>query len=232
MSKRDRDDPSGLLPSSRQAFKKSKFILESMLTPYMCVPHDVEPIGLFEGDDQIYLRSKVKELRSRHSWRYKFMRGVLPDESPIRVIRRQVGGVTRSVELFAIEQTQPLQNLVASVEAGIPVNEYGNVDSSFIPPNAVLIETSDINTAIREVKRHPDLVWCRCQNGWKRKQPKLVGIVVLARDEDSVRAMISSAEEALHAKDVKSRTDAALTVWRTLVQRMKAEYYIQTVIDK
>jgi hypothetical protein len=203
-----------------------------MLTPYMFVPQGVEPIGLFEGDDQIYLRSKVKELRSRHSWRYKFMRGILPEESPTRVISRQVGAVSRSVELFAIEQTQRLQNLAASVEAGIPVNEYGNVDFSFIPPNAVLIETTDINSAIREVKRHPELVWCRCQNGWKRKQPNFVGLVVLARDEDSVRAMIRSAEDALHAKDVKARTDAALTVWRVLVQRMKAEYYIQTVIDK
>jgi hypothetical protein len=44
--------------------------------------------------------------------------------------------------------------------------------------------------------------------------------------------MIRSAEDALHAKDVKARTDEVLTVWRVLVQRMKAEYYIQTVIDK
>ena len=232
MSKRERDHPGDLLPSSRQAFKKSKYILESMLTPYMFVPHGVEPIGIFEGDDQIYLRSKVKELRSRHSWRHKYMRAILSNEKPTRVISRQVGGVSRSVELFSLEQTEPLQNLIASEEAGIPVNEYGNVDSDFIPQNAVLIETKDINLAIRELKRQPDLVWCRCQNGWKRKQPNFVGIVVLASDEDSVRAMISSAEEALFAKDLEARTDAAMAVWRVLIQRMKAEYYIQTVIDK
>lgn len=233
MPKRHIDDSEESFPTTRQGFRKSsKYILESMLTSYDYVPETVRPVGLFESTDQVYLRCKIIELKSRNTWRHSHMRLIKKDEKPLRVISRTVGGVQRSVDLFSFEQTEPVGNLVATREAGIPLNQYGNVDIDAIPQNASLIPSSDMTNAIRACKNIPECIWCRCQDGWRKKKANFVGVVVLDDFASAVQEAINTITNETLEKEERIRTNAALAIWRTLIHRIKAEYYIRTNIDR
>jgi hypothetical protein len=233
MPKRKDIEPAETLPSTVQAYKKSpRYILESILTPYDYLPDDVKILGLFQANDPVYLRSQIVRLESRNTWRHTHMRRIKAEERPKRVISRNVGAIQRSIELFSFDQTEPLENLIASQEKGIPSNEYGNVEFDRVPQNAVIIETPDIARAIRICRAIKNLAWCRCQNGWRRRSPNYIGIVVLKEDEERVRTALQSAENESRENEKKARDAAALAIWRVLTQRMKAEYYIRNVIDK
>jgi hypothetical protein len=232
MPKRKKLSDEDLLPTTIQAYKKSsKYIVESLLTPYDFVPENAKVVGFLNSDDPVYKRSQIVRLESRNTWRHTHMRRIKADERPLRVISRHVGGISRTIELFSFDQTEPLENLVASSQHGIPANEYGNVEFDRIPENSVLIETSDILRAMRICRGIRGLPWCRCQNGWRRRNPNYVGIVVLKQDEESVRNALRQADDGRSESQKKAREDAAIAIWRVLIQRMKAEYYIRNVID-
>lgn len=232
-NKRIKSESSTGIPSTVLGFKQSSvYIIESLLTPYDYILPGTDPIGLFNGQEIIYARTNVLTLKSKHSWKTSHNRQILQDQKPVRVISRDVGGVQRTIDLFSIDQTEPLENLVASLERGIPANEYGNVEIDRVPENAILVESSDINIAIRACKSIPGLAWCKCQNGWKRRQPVFAGVVVLVQDQERVRTAIHELESLSEEKEKKARDDAALAIWRTLLRAIKAEYYIRTVIDK
>lgn len=233
MSKRRREPEGNELPVSVQGYKRSeKYIIESLLTPYDWLPENPRVIGLFRAEDPVYLRREVVRLNSASTWKNSHMRQIKENEKPLRVISRNVGGIQRTVELFSFDQTEPLEQLVASKEAGIPANEFGNVENNRIPENCVLIKADDITALIRICKGMKDLRWCRCQDGWRRRQPNYVGLVVLKEDEDRVRQALHEAVHATAAAEQRARAEAAKAIWRVLLQRMKAEYYIKTVIDK
>ena len=101
MSKRRREANQDELPTTVQGYKKSsKYIIESLLTPYDYVPETANAIGLFKAEDPVYMRSQVLRLESRNTWRHTHMRKIKGDERPRRVISRNVGGIQRSIELF------------------------------------------------------------------------------------------------------------------------------------
>ena len=230
MPKKPRGDPINNLPSSREGFRKSKdFILESLLTPYHFIPTDVEACGLFNGRDLIFRRNQVVNLQSINSWKSKHMRRIKALEKPVRIISKRVGGIDRRIELFSPEQTEPLPVLVASREAGIPSNEFGNVEIDAIPESAVLVETSDIGMGIRVCKTL-GILYSRCQKGWKRRAPNYVGIVVLQEDEARVREALAEEISRSEINELKSRNDAALAIWKVLLRRIDAEFYIQTKV--
>ena len=233
MSKRKSESDDSSLPATIQGYKKSKkYITESLLTPYDFIPDNVRMIGVFRSEDPVYLRSQVIRLESRNTWRHSHMRKLKPSARPVRVISRNVGGIQRSIELFSFDQTEPLEQLVASRERGIPANDYGNVQFDHLPENAALIETTDLPRAMWICRGIRNLAWCRCQNGWRRKTPNYVGIVVLCEDETRVRAELQQAEQDEVKSEKQARDNAALSIWRVLIQRIKAEFYIQKVIDK
>jgi hypothetical protein len=168
---------------------------------------------------------------SKNQWRNQFNRIIKDKERPTRVISRDVGGVQRTIELFSYSQTHPAKNLVASLESGIPTNEYDNVEVSRIPDNANLIECADISLAVRVCKSMPNLVWCKCQSGWKRKTPVFSGVVVLNQDVDRVREAIQDALYQQSEAEKEAKDKATMTLWRLLLRRMKAEWHIQSVLD-
>lgn len=216
------------LPASREGFRKNKnYILDSLLTPYDFVPQEVEPCGLFNGRDLIFRRHEVTRLESSNSWKSKHMRMIKEGERPIRVIRREVGGTTRTIELFALNQTEPLPILIASTEAGIPANEFGNVEFDRIPENSILVETDEVPLAIR-VCRKLRIVYARCQKGWKRKTPNYIGLVVLKGDESNFKEALRAELDKEQEAEKKAKTDAALSIWKVLLRRIDAEYYITT----
>jgi hypothetical protein len=220
-------------PTTVQGFKRSeKYILESQLTPYDYVSPDARAVGLFRAEDAVYLCKDITKLKSANTWRHTHMRAIKHGESPRRVIRRNVGGLQRAIELFDLNQTEPLEILKASRESGIPVNEYGNVEADRIPDNAVLITVNDIDFASRICRKFKDLVWCRCQDGWRRTKPHYSGIVVLKEDADRIRESIRAAIQDSVDKERKEEDQIALAIWRVLLQRIKAEYYIQKNIDR
>jgi hypothetical protein len=233
MSKRRKESDAIDLPTTVQGYKKSeKYIIDSLLTPYDWVPDNIKVVGLFRAEDPVYLRKDIFRLNSASTWRYSHMRQIMKDQKPLRVISRNVGGIQRTIELFSCEQTEPLAHLIASKEAGIPVNDFGNVEYDRIPENCGVIETNDITSLIRICKTMKDLRWCRCQNGWRRRQPNYIGVVVLKEDADLVRGALHASASASAAAEERSRNEAAMAIWRVLIQRIKAEYYIKTVIDK
>ena len=221
------------VPTSVAGFKQSsKFILESQLTPYDYIPPHVEARGLFQGGEPFYDRAEIIHLRSTAQWRNKFNRSIREGEKPQRVISREVGGIQRTIELYSETQTEPWKNVIASSEHGIPTNDYGNVEIDRIPENAVLIPCSDMTLAIRVCKGMKDTPWCRCQSGWKRKSPVYAGIVVLVADYERVHEAIN--EEYMRELKVeeKAKQAATMTLWRLLIRRMQAEWYIKSVLDR
>ena len=227
------DTPLSGLPSTRAGFKRSTvYILDSQLTSYDYLPDTVVPCGMFNGQEFVYLRSNVVRLKSKQSWRDKHLRQIIAAEKPLRVISRDVGGVARTLDLYSEDQTEPMPNLVASAEHGIPTNEFGCVESSRIPDNAALVEVADLAIAIRVCKGMPGLVWCRCQSGWKRRMPVFSGVVVLKDQEPAVRAAIEAETRRIEDDSLRANEEAALATWRVLLRRIKAEFYIQTVIDR
>lgn len=221
------------VPTSVAGFKNSdKYILESQLTRYDYIPPDVKARGLFQGNEPFYERQHVVHLRSAAQWRGKFNRSIREGEKPTRVVSRDVAGIQRTIELFAEHQTEPWKNVSASQEQGIPTNDYGNVEIDRIPENAVLVPCADISLAVRVCKNIPGLPWCRCQSGWKRKSPVYAGVVVLLSDQERVHDAIN--EEFM--KDLRvqqnAKDAATMTLWRLLIRRMQAEWYITSVVDR
>ncbi len=222
------------LPSTYAGFRRSRtYILDSMLTASDYVPPDVLPCGLFQGSELIYRRSDIIPLRSDQGWKSKFSLTVRASERPIRVIQKDVGGVSRTIELFSQVQTQPLPNLVASAVNGIPTNEFGNVEVARIPANASLIPvpTESMTMAMRACKALGDVPWCKCQTGWKRKRPVFGGLVVLDRDEEKVGVAIAIALSEQSAKEAEETRQATLSLWRQLFRRISAEWYMRSVVD-
>jgi len=229
--KKQRVDGEGI-PNTVAGFKSStQYIIESLLTRCDFVPANVKPCGLFQGNEQIYRRADVIQLKSASHWRNKFSRDISETERPLRVISREVGGIQRTIELFSHAQTEPLKNLVASVENGIPANEYGNVEIYRIPENASLVECSDISLAVRVCRGLDNLVWCKCQSGWKRKSPVFAGVVVLNSDVTRVHEAINEAYMQQLRSEHEAREKATMTLWRLLIRRMKAEWHIKSVLD-
>ena len=219
------------LPTSLLGFKSSKeFILESLLTPYHFIPQTVEACGIFNGRDLIFRRSQVVDLLSRQSWRAKHMRSAKEGEKPTRIIRKRVGGIERTIELFAMDQTEPLPILVASAQAGIPSNEYGNVEYERIPENAVLVESNNLPLAMR-ICRTLGFPFSRCQRGWKRRSPNFVGVVVLKEHESAIREALLKESEKQDEIERKSSSEAALSIWKVLLRRIEAEFYIRTKLQ-
>ena len=214
-------------PNTISEFKKSKeYILESLLTKYDYIESNVVPCGIFQGRDLVYYRKDVERLRSKSTWSNKLCRDIIKDAKPARVISKS--GVSRPVELFQYKQTELWKNLVASDD--IPVNEFGNVEFARIPTNAGFIACSDIALAIR-ICKGLSIPWCRCQDGWVRKSPRYVGVVVLESDKDGVETLIAHAISEAAKSEQESRDNAALSVWRVLIRRILAEQYIQKNID-
>ena len=229
--KKRRSEP--MIPTSAAGFKQSdQFVLESQLTSYDYLPPNIDAVGLFQGSVPFYERRHVVHLRSASQWKNKFNRSIREGERPMRVISRDVAGVQRTVELFSEIQTEPWRNVIASEELGIPTNEYGNVESDRIPENAVLIPCPDMTLAVQVCKAMKHLAWCRCQSGWKRKSPVYVGIVVLAKDRESVLNAINDANLREREKEKSAQDAASLTLWRLLIRRMQAEWYIKSVVDR
>ena len=225
-------DGSGV-PSSVAGFKQCKlYILESQLTPYDYIPSDVKARGLFQGTEPFYERQHVVHLRSAAQWRGKYNRSIRDDEKPTRVISRDVAGVQRTIELFADYQTEPWKNVSASKEHGIPTNDYGNVEIDRIPENAVLIPCADIALAIRVCKGIKDLAWCRCQSGWKRKSPVYAGVVVLVNDQERVNNAMNQEYMRELDNQKKAQDVATMSLWRLVIRRMQAEWYIKSVVDR
>lgn len=231
-TKVQRIDTASGLPETVAGFKKSKdYILESLLTSYDLVESEAKPCGLFRGQDLVFHRSDVKVLHSKQTWDGRMSRSIKTGEIPARVISRTVGGVARTLELYSFEQTEPLRNLVASIEHGIPANEYGNIDAKRIPGNAKLVPCDNIALCMRVCKSIPGLVWCRCQSGWKRRTPVYIGVVVLVEDYDRVHAKIEEELAEISRSDHAARELAVLAIWRVLFRRMLAEHYIHSVLD-
>ena len=134
---------------------------------------------------------------------------------------------SRTIELFALNQTKPLPTLIASAEAGIPANDFGNVEFERIPENSILVETNEVSLAIR-VCRKLRIVYARCQKGWRRKTPNYIGLVVLKADESNFREALQAELVKEHEAEEKAKTDAALSIWKVLLRRIDAEYYITT----
>lgn len=222
----------GGVPSNLAGFKRSKeYIVESLLTSTDYIPESAEPIGVYNGNENIYLRSDVSKLRSAQNWKSGYSRKIKDDQRPMRIIQKDIGGVSRTLQLFTYDQTEPLEHLVASAEAGIPTNEYGSVELNLIPDNSVLIACNDISLITKVCRGIENLIWCKCQSGWKRRQPVYGGVVVLLEDAPRVTDALH-AELAKQEKEAeRERDEAAWCIWRVLMERIKAEYFIQTVVE-
>lgn len=218
------------LPDTVSEFRKSeKYILESQLTSLDFLHADAVPCGIFKGSDPIYYRTNVSVLRSRAVWDNRFNRSIKKDEKPVRVISRSEGKTT---DLFSVEQTEVFANLIAE-NGNLPTNEYGNVHIDRLPLNTRLItckSDQELKIAIRVCKLN-ETAWCKGQSGWKRKFPVFAGVVVLEEDFPKISAEIQNQINAkIHAEE-ESCKNAALAIWKTLISRITAEYYIQTRID-
>jgi hypothetical protein len=228
-------DHQSVLPSTVAGFKRSHvYILDSLLTPYDFVPTDVKPCGLFQGNELVYYRSDIVRLRSKQSWNTKFSKCITEHQKPTRIIQKDVGGISRTIELFAESQTEPLPNLVASAESGIPTNEYGNVEIGRIPANASLVTVPPdmMSLAVRTCRSMKGLVWCKCQTGWKRKLPVFGGVVVLEKDFDKVTESIQTALNEHFGQEEDEKRKATLALWRVLLRRIGAEWYVRSVVEK
>lgn len=236
-SKRSRivTNSESVLPSTVAGYRRSRtFILDSLLSAYDYIPSEVAPCGIFQGGELVYRRSDIVPLRSSQSWKTKYSRTSRPGERPIRVIQKDVGGVSRTLELYSESQTEPLPHLVASVENGIPTNDFGNVEVDRIPANAVVIPVPNesIALAMRACKSLRGVPWCKCQTGWKRKSPVFGGIVVLDRDKELVERAIQSVLGEKASKEADETKQATMLLWRQLLRRIAAEWYMQSVVDR
>jgi hypothetical protein len=221
------------IPVSVAGFKQSdKYILESQLTPYDYIPSHVTAKGLFQGGEPFYDRTEIVHLFSVAQWRNKFNRSIREGEKPQRVISRDIAGVQRTIELYSEPQTEPWKNVIASSEHGIPTNDYGNVEMDRIPENAVLIPCPDMGLAMRVCKGMRDMPWCRCQSGWKRKSPVYAGIVVLVADYERVQEALNAENLRQVDEEERAKHGATMSLWRLLIRRMQAEWYIKSVIDR
>lgn len=226
------------LPTSRAAFKRhANYVLESQLRAQDVVhPSDAKPVGLFRGQEKVWRRADIEELRSSTQWRREG-RLVREGERPLKTLR---GGSAFASQLFGRWQTElipdvPMPQLVEVPGRGpIPgTNNYGNIElldsAAFasLPPGTVHLPENAARIAASRIGVHfaPVVVGFTREKG--QPKPHFGGVVVWARDAEEVRRAAEeerSRREALEERKRQERLDAAR---RQLVKSAMVDSYVE-----
>lgn len=204
-------------------------------------------LGRFRGDDEIYARSAVVQLKSAENW-LRVGRVVRDGEEPLKTVKARAVTLERrrKAEALALEGEQATQGLYAErqtklyvappvVDGRVPRNSFGNVDlytPSMLPKGGAHVRCHD-RLAARCAKQL-GLDFADAVTGFEFRQrravPTLDGVVVAQDVADTLREAVAQAREMQDDKALRDRQDQASKLWRKLIdgvhirQRLHATY--------
>lgn len=236
LARRAKNEP---IPTSKAAFKRhASYVLDSQLRAQdMLHPPDSKPVGLFRGQEKVWRRSHVVELRTATQWRRE-RRCVREGERPLKTLR---GGKVFAAQLFGEWQTEAAPEVPFPVEfyqdggaAAIPgTNNFGNIELldaiavDRLPSNLVYLP----DNAARSAAARLSVAFAPAVVGFVREgglpKPKLGGAVVWARDAEEVARAMAEEKERLAIEEEKKRQERFKSAWRMLVKNVLVDMYVE-----
>jgi len=235
LARRVRREP---LPTSRAGFKRhSGYVLESQLKQNEVVhPPGAKPVGLFRGQEPVWRRADIAELRTPAQWRREGRR-VRDDERALKTLR---GGSAFMATLFGIWQTE-VQSVPEMLEPDLKdqggpipgVNNYGNIElmgpdaPTRVPPGTVYLPEEAARSAAQRlgVSCAPAVVAFSREHGQLR--PRFGGVIVWACDEAKVRQAAAAEQERMEALQQQRRQERLGAAWRMLVKNVLVDLYVE-----
>ncbi|CAK0848688.1 unnamed protein product [Prorocentrum cordatum] len=229
------------VPTSRAGFKRHcGYVLESQLRQNEVVhPAGARPAGLFRGQERIWRRADVQELRSPAQWRRQG-RCVRQGERAVKTLR---GGSAFQMPLYGAWQTEPAPEEAPSAPAAqdqlgpIPgVNNYGNLEligpgaAQALPPGVVHVP--DDGPVVRSVAARLGVEFAPAVVGFAHERggavkPRFGGVVVWQRDAPAVAEAAAAERDRLEAAKEQKTAERLESAWRLLVKNVLVDLYVE-----
>lgn len=226
------------LPKSRTGFKRhSGYVLESQFRQNEIVhPPGAKPVGLFRGQEPVWKRADVTELRTPTQWRREG-RCVRDGERASKTLR---GGTAMMTLLYGIWQTDVLPESDRTVpeprdqRGPIPgTNNYGNFEildassSAKLPPGTVYLPDEAVRSAAARlgISFAPAVVGFARERGLLR--PRFRGAVIWERDQSAALEAATAERARLQALQVEQRAERLGAAWRLLIKNVLVDLYVE-----
>nr|QDO16487.1 DNA repair protein XPC [Crypthecodinium cohnii] len=234
------------IPTSKAAFKRhATYILDSQLRPQdMLWPATAKPVGLFRGQEKVWLRANVLELRTSTQWR-RLGRVVKHGEEPTKVLNSSSAFASK---LYSEAQTEALpevadaRTLGASFDGDIPVFPGANAFGNFELLDAVAIDRLPRDLAYvpenfaRPIASKMGLSFAPAVVGFTREgsnpKPKYGGIVLWRDDLEALEVELAKERKRVEDLAREKRNEQLKSAWKALVKHVLVDLYVEDRYSK
>lgn len=238
------------MPTSMAGFKNHPtYVLEKDLKREEAIRPGSKRLGTFKGEEAVYARSSVVQLKSAENW-WRIGRVVKDDnEIPMKWVkqrnvtinkrreeeaRRYEGQEPSQQPLYAEEQTKLFKPPPIGPDGKVPKNSFGNVDlfvPSMLPDGAAHVP----HKGSAKVAKELGIDYAEAITGFEFRQrraiPVISGIVVARDAAEVVEEAVLARAHADFEKEQEKQRERVLKRWKKLIQGLRIRQRLQASYD-